>query len=163
MRTNFFRDAQTAEQAKEIFHRLAKELHPDNGGDAEQFKAMRAEFEDVFRKVQNIHETKDGKRYEKNSKQTATEYADMIERMIHWQGVTIEIIGAWVWVSGDTKNYRDQLKAMRFFWSKSKKAWYFNGEEHKSRRRGHYSLDELRTKWGSEEVETEKAEAITAA
>ena len=38
----------TAEQIRKEYIAWAKRLHPDNGGDAEQFKAMQGEFDDMW-------------------------------------------------------------------------------------------------------------------
>ena len=158
MTNRFFQNCKTEEQVKETFTRLAKQFHPDNGGDAEMFKAMMNEYKEAFARCKGKHTTKDGEEYTKETKYTAEEYADIIDKIIHFENVTIEIIGSWIWVSGNTFNYREALKNLDFFFSKSKKAWYNNGDEKRSHRRGHSSLNELRDRWGTEEVATEAAE-----
>ena len=160
---NYFTNCKTEEQVKEAFTKWAKELHPDNGGDAEAFKQMMNEYKKAFDACKGIHTNKDGETYTKESNYTAEAFADIIEKIIHFENVTIEIIGSWIWVSGNTFTYKDNLKALHFFYSKNKKAWYHNGDEKKSHRKGHYSMNELRARWGAEEIETEKAEKIEAA
>lgn len=39
-------------------------------------------------------------------------------------GLIIELIGTWLWVSGNTKENKEELKAMRFKWSHNRIAWY---------------------------------------
>lgn len=160
--TTYFTDCKTIEQLKKAFYKIAKELHPDNGGNAEEFKAMQNEYNAVFNRVKNIHATADGDTYEKETAETPEQFADIINKIIHFEGVTIEIIGSWIWTTGNTYEYKDVLKELHFMWSKSKKAWYYNGETDGRKRRGHYSLNKIREKYGSQEVETEKTEKLAA-
>lgn len=162
----YFNDCKTAEEVKSTFFKLAKELHPDNGGDAESFKKMMAEYRIAFERLKNIHTTKEGKTYERTgdnaTTETPDEFADVINRVIFFDGVTVEIIGSWVWLTGNTMAYKDDIKAAGFWWSRSKKAWYYNGDSKHSHRRGHYSLDGLRDKWGTETVKKGKQVYLTA-
>ena len=67
--------------------------------------------------------------------------------------LTIEICGAWVWVSGDTKNHKDALKSSGFKWAPKKKMWYFRpSDAKKSRSFGKFSINEIRDKYGSVSV-----------
>ena len=156
----YFNKCKSIEDVKETFRKLAKQLHPDNGGNAEEFKAMKAEYESAFNRLKNVHRTQEGKTYE--SKQESTEtpemFAAIIEKLLKMDGVKIEIIGSWIWLTGNTMAYKEEIKALHFFWSSTKKAWYYTGEEKKSRRKGHYSMDGLRNKWGSQTVGTGKEE-----
>lgn len=156
----YFKDCKTAEDVKATFKDLAKKLHPDCGGNAEEFKAMMQEYEKAFETFKNVHTNSKGETYEKATTETAKEYADIIFSIIHLDGITIEVIGSWVWVTGDTYQYRDILKAAGFTWSKSKKAWYNAGEKLEGKRRGHYSMKQLRDRFGSETIEQEKQERI---
>jgi curved DNA-binding protein CbpA len=161
MTQKYFQNCKTAEELKKAFHKEAVRLHPDNGGSAEEFKNMKAEYERMFEKLKNIHKTASGETYEKEtSTQTAAEFADIIEKIIHMEGCKIEIIGAWVWVSGNTFQYKDQLKELHFFYSKTKKSWYHNGAEKKTHRKGHYTMDQLRDRFGSEDIEVEPQQKI---
>lgn len=160
----YFTDCKTIEDVKVTYHKLVKELHPDNGGDAEQFKSMMNEYKIAFDRYKNIHATQSGETYEKEPEQdtqeTAEQFAEIINKVIHFEGVKIEIIGSWVWLTGNTMIYKDQIKDLGFFWSKSKVAWYYNGSEKKTRRRGRYNMDGLRSKWGSTTVKNEKQEKL---
>lgn len=156
----YFTGCETIEDIKRTFKELAKKLHPDNGGDAEEFKEMMSQYTEAFNNLKNIHSSVNGGTYEKATAETAEQFADIINKVIFMDGVNVEIIGSWVWLSGNTYIYKDQIKVAGFFYSKSKKSWYYNGEEKKSHRRGHYSMKQLRSKWGSVEVETEPTKAL---
>ena len=64
----------------------------------------------------------------------------------------IELIGSWIWISGNTYIIKEQLKELGFFFSGNKKAWFFNGQEHKGHRAFYKTLEELKLKWGVENV-----------
>lgn len=158
----YFKDCKTAEELKKAYHKAAAKLHPDNGGNEEEFKKMQSEYMKAFDRLKNIHTNAAGETYEKESSENAADFMDIINKVIHLDGVNIEIIGSWVWLTGNTSLYKDEIKAAGFWWSKNKKSWYFNGDDKKSRRRGRFTMDQLREKWGSEEVKKEKQERITA-
>ncbi len=63
----YFKNCKTIEDVKNIFKTLAKKLHPDNGGNPEEFKNMMAEYKIMFDRLKNIHQSKDGDTYEKKT------------------------------------------------------------------------------------------------
>lgn len=158
----YFENCRTIEDVKKTFKELARRLHPDNGGDAEAFKAMMQEYEKAFNRLKNTHYNSQGETYDKETETTETpeQFAEIINKVIFMDDVKIEIIGSWVWLSGSTMVYKDEIKAAGFWWSKSKKAWYYTGEKEHSKRRGRYSMNKLREKWGSVEVEKEEQKRL---
>lgn len=158
----YFNGCRTIEDVKKVFKELAKALHPDNGGDAEAFKAMMQEYQAAFNRYKNTHTNAAGETYtsDKETTETPEQFAEIINKIIFMDGVKIEIIGSWVWLSGNTMIYKDEIKAAGFWWSKSKKAWYYTGEKEHHKRRGHYSMNGLRDKWGSVEVEREEQKRL---
>lgn len=156
----YFVNCKTLEEVKHLFKELAKKLHPDCGGDAEEFKAMKAEYEKAFERCKNTHQKDDGTFYQKETNESASMYADIIDKIITFKGVLIEIIGSWIWVSGNTKPYKDQLKEIGFKWSKSKSAWYYTGQTVFVKRKGGYSMNSIRNMWGSTVVDAENREAV---
>lgn len=158
----YFENCKTAEELKKAYHKAAAKLHPDNGGDAEEFKTMQAEYMRMFDRLKYIHVNAAGETYEKETSETAAAFMGIIEKVIHFDGVNVEIIGAWIWLTGNTLTYKEEIKAAGFWYSKTKKAWYYNGSDKKTHYRGRYKLDELREKWGSEEIKKDRRERITA-
>lgn len=158
----YFTNCTTAEEAKDLYRKLAKQLHPDCGGDAEEFKRMSAEFSEVFDSLKNTHRNAEGKTYTKETQQTAAEFMDIIEQLIHMTGCTVELIGSWIWVSGNTYEYRDHLKKLGFKYSNQKKAWYTHEGPYKKRSKKNYSMNDLRNMWETTEFEQEDSERIPA-
>jgi len=54
---------QTAEELKKQYRELAHNHHPDNGGDIEVMKAVNAEYAELFPRLKDIHQNKDGEKY----------------------------------------------------------------------------------------------------
>ena len=153
----YFANCTTIEDVKSTFKVLAKQLHPDCGGSSEEFKSMMGEYQTTFESLKNVHSDSEGRTYDtKETSETPEQFANIINKIIFFDGVVIEVIGSWLWLSGNTYPYKDQIKAAGFHYSKSKKAWYYNGKTEKTYSRGRYTMTKLREKWGSETVKTEK-------
>lgn len=150
----YFSNCQSLEDVKTTFKTLAKQLHPDCGGNAELFKQMMTEYKTAFERWKNCDNTSHSQ--QKNAAETPEQYADIINQIIFFDGVQIEIIGSWIWLSGNTYQYKDQIKALGFFYSSSKKSWYYTGSTEKSYRRGRYSMNKLRERWGSQTIQNQK-------
>ena len=144
---------QTAEELKKMYRKLAFTHHPDNGGNEEEMKIVNSEYAQLFDKLKDIHTNAQGERYTKETKETPEQFISIINELIRFDGMLIEIIGSFIWVSGDTKPYKEQLKAMGFKWSPNKSSWYLVPEGYKRKNRKHYSMDDIRGMYGSQEVE----------
>jgi hypothetical protein len=81
---------------------------------------------------------------------SSEEYRRAIEQIIHLDGITVELVGYWIWVTGNTYPVKGTLKSAGFFFAPKKLAWYFRTAEYKVSKGGKKSLDEIRSKYGSE-------------
>ena len=147
-----FNNINSIEELKKEYKRLALKMHPDMGGNAEEFKKMKNEYERLFEILKNK------KTATQNAEKTETpqEFQEIIDKLIFFDGITIEIIGSWIWLTGNTYQYREQIKELNFKYSKNKKSWYFNGNDNNIKRRGHFTLEELRNRFETSEIETNK-------
>ena len=134
----------TLEELKKAYHRLCLKLHPDVGGSDEEMKILNAEYEQLFERVKNIHVNKDGETYEKETQETPQEFQSLIAELLKLDGIEIEIIGCFVWVSGNTKPHKEQLKALGFRWHSKKKCWYKSPDNYHRWGGGEYSMDDIR-------------------
>jgi len=61
------------------------------------------------------------------------------------RGLKVELIGSWVWVSGNTRPHKELLKSYKFKFSKNKRAWsYHQGGRYRKKTDRNYNLEELR-------------------
>ena len=84
-------------------------------------KILNAEYETLFERVKNIHVNKDGETYEKETNETPQEFQWLINELLKLDDIDIEIIGCFVWVSGNTKPHKERLKELKFKWHSKKK------------------------------------------
>ena len=146
----YFENCKTAEELKKAYRTWAKKLHPDLGGDTEEFKVMQNEFEKAWERLKNVHVNSEGKQYTKETTETAEEFIHIIEVLTRLNGVEVEICGNWIWVSGNTKEHRGILKQLNFKWAHKKQAWYYHSEPYRKRSRRELTLEEIREMFGSE-------------
>ena len=141
----------TLEDLRSMYRQLAMTYHPDRGGDTEAMKKINAEYDVLFPKLKDIHKTKDGETYtaRQESTETADQFKSLIDELMKMDDITIEIIGCFVWVTGETKPHKEQLKALKFRWHNKKVAWYLKPENYKKRSHKDYGLDEIRTMYGT--------------
>lgn len=146
-----FNKATTLEELKAIYKRLAMKHHPDRGGDVETMKEINALYDEYFEMLKTVHKNKDGKTYTKETDETADFYKDIINALLRMKGVEIEIIGCFIWLSGNTKEHKDAIKGLGFKWHAKKKMWYLAPKGYRKRwnKKHDYSIDEIRGMYGT--------------
>lgn len=141
-----FNNITTIEEAKKQYRELAKLHHPDKGGDAEIMKQVNSEYDFICSKILKGENLSDADFNEAWS--SSQLFKEKIDCIINVDGLIIEIVGLWIWVTGLTRPNSELLKNSGFFWASKKLAWYWRPES-AAGGRGKYSLDELKTKYGS--------------
>ena len=135
-------------EAKKVYKTLAKKLHPDVGGSEEEFKLLNAIYNDFI----------ENKIYFSNDFKIDLDLEKIISQILHFENITIELVGSWIWLSGDTKEIKDKLKELGFKWASKKKMWYYG--EMKGKSHGEKSLDEIKDKYGSKTFKKKENEKI---
>lgn len=161
---SYFQNITDAAELKAEYRKLCKLYHPDKGGSTEQMQAINNDYEKAMRRILSGKPEADygeGKWYKTRQEEEETEakIREAIEKIAHLDGLDIEIIGAWVWVSGNTQAHKEALKAAGYWWMNKKKMWAFKGKP--SSGRGNTTLEEMREKYGSEKVYT-RSRALAA-
>ena len=136
-----------------MYKQLAKQHHPDCGGDTATMQAINTEYPQACARVlrgDNItsEDTEEQIRM-------SEEYRAVIELLIVLPDIIIEVVGNWIWVTGNTRPVKTQLKAAGLFFASKKVAWYYRSEEYKTTG-SKKSLDEIRAKYGSEQVKSRR-------
>lgn len=154
----YFKQCCTSEELKKEYKRLVFLFHPDRGGDTETMQAINAEYERFFELLKNKHRNAEGEMYEKDTDETPEEFRDILMKIIKLHGVDAEICGSWVWLTGNTLEYKEYLKQCGFRWSGGKKAWYWHSGEYRKKSKKTLSLNDIREMYGSEKVKREEPE-----
>lgn len=157
---NYFKDCKTLEEVKKLYRQLAMANHPDKGGDLETMQKINNDYAyTIAHIVEQGNYTEERAEREMNASQA---YKDAIDKIIHLDGIIIELCGFWIWVTGNTKPHKDALKAAGYFWAHKKAAWYFRTEEYKVKSRYKMSLDQIRKKYGSQTVQGKNRDELAA-
>lgn len=156
----YFDKCHDLDTLKREYKRLCMLHHPDRGGDTRTMQDINAEYTRVFnrlKKAQNTAaETDDSV---KHTDETPEDYRAIIEALLRVKGITIELVGSWLWVSGDTKPHKDELKAAGMFWSGKRRMWYWHPPQERKGRRfaSRKSMDDIRATYGSVTFDTDAA------
>ena len=146
-----FKGVEGINEAKKIYKNLAKKLHPDmEGGSEESFKILNAIYTDLI----------EHKIYFSNDFKIDIELEKVISLILHFENITIELVGSWVWVSGDTKEIKEKLKELGFKWASKKKMWFYG--QMKGRNPQEKSMEEIKSKYGSEILKSKAKKQIAS-
>lgn len=150
---NFFNNCDTIEQVKATYKTLAKMHHPDKGGDLATMQAINTEYSFAIAKLakgENLSSEETNNIINENEM-----YRAAIAAIIALDGINIELVGNWIWVTGNTFPVKATIKGAGFFFASKKVAWYFRTDEFKKSSGGKsQSLDSIKNKYGSESIKT---------
>ena len=149
----------TKAEFKIIYRRLSLIFHPDKEtGDTVKFQKLGEAYEQLQNEYSfrtSVLKEKEREEFEADPNFWYTFGAEMEKAYIVIMNlpVVIEIIGDWLWASGETYPHRELFKEAGFFFSRKKAAWYWREEWKKQYyRRGKYSLEEIREMHGSQRI-----------
>lgn len=178
---SYFNNVNTLEELRKQYKELLKKHHPDcPGGSTEATQEINAEYDRLFKLLKDKHDSKTAEDSTNGTESTeSTEKSDferkkydftedqklreVLQRIITLEGINIEIVGAWIWVDGNTFAHKNILKSIGFKWAKAKKKWYYHTEAFRKKSHRVLSMDDIRNYYGSTEVETEGTKKLMEA
>jgi curved DNA-binding protein CbpA len=155
---HFFTACQSIEEAKKIYRSLLLKYHPDHAGQEgeaitreiiNQFNNFLKSF--MFHSFNSYYEDKEWK----PEADAVTPFQDILQKIINLD-CEIEIIGYWIYCF-NSKEVKEQLKELGFWFSGKHKAWVFSGKPKKNIT-SRETLDQIRAKKGSQKIEKEEKE-----
>ena len=167
--TKWFRGVTNRKELKALYKELVKKYHPDCGGNEADMKAINAEYDQLFKVLPDV--TKDGTEYKKadyqtgrtgSTKERPEDFRNALAAVIRFNDIEIEICGDWIWLHGNTFAHKDVIKNAGYYYSSNKKSWYWHDADYVKKNHKHYSMNEIRLMHGSEFVQTESQQQITA-
>ena len=136
---------------KTAYRKLSMVFHPDrNPAGLEMMKLINAAYLALKDITRDIDVTENANTYG-----THANYSEAINAALNAiinLGLKIEICGAWIWVSGNTKPHKEALKAAGFYWNAKKVMWYFRPADYRSYNKGKWTMAQIRDAYGSDEV-----------
>lgn len=151
----WFNNINDLNELRKAYKKLAVLHHPDKGGSTSDMQEINNEYEILSKKLINSNPdfSEARKSYEYNVSEAIIK---LIDEIINLAGIEIEMIGNWVWCSGNTKPVKDKLKESGFKFSRNKTAWYWHLGEYRKFNNKRFDLDDLRNMWGSEKFKKEQ-------
>ena len=141
----------TIQEVKQEYRKLAFKYHPDRGGNLESMQELNNEYDRVVQEVNMRSERKAN-----INEGLENNFKKVIYELLKLDNLTINIVGWYIWVSGETKQHKDKLKELGLFWSTNQKQWYYNGTTHKSKSCSKKSWGEITSFYGCYQVEIQR-------
>lgn len=167
----YFKNVGTLEELRRQYKELLKKHHPDNGGNVADMQEINVEYDRLFKVMKDKHEHRSESDTEKQSDFSKMKYdftedqklREVLYKIVGFDGIVIEIAGAWIWVSGDTYAYKKELKETGFKWASQKKMWYWHSDVFRKKGRKTLSMEDIRSYYGSTRVETDGTKRLKQA
>ncbi|HNW97985.1 MAG TPA: hypothetical protein PKK00_06205 [Bacteroidales bacterium] len=155
MNIKYFFDCHSLEEVKRKYKELAMKHHPDRGGVTAIMQEINNEYEEIQK-----NPLFDFAKQSEEDKQEFIRYPEIINQIICLDGLIIELIGNWIWLSGNTYTHRAILKQIGFYFASKKVMWYYRPSDYKSLNKSPKSIEEIRKKYGSDIVESKKEKFV---
>jgi hypothetical protein len=153
---NYFQHCKSIEEAKKHYRELLMQYHPDHAGPEGEAitKEIIAQFNNFLKgfmshSFNSYYEDKEWK----PEAETVYDFQDILQQIIHLD-CEIEIIGYWIYCF-KSKEIKDRLKELGFWFSGKHKAWIYSGSFKKGRA-SKKTLDDIRAEKGSRKVSKEE-------
>ena len=143
------------DELRKAYRAAAFAAHPDHGGSTEAMQKVNAAYEkrfDILKAEQNARADADPTGKTSRVEEMPQEFRAVIEKLLSIKNIIIELCGSWVWVSGDTKAHKDEIKAVGCFWSNKKCMCYWRCAKDAHHGKSHASMEDIRRKYGSERI-----------
>lgn len=171
---NYFSNCRNPDEVRSIYRQLVKVHHPDLGGDTRTMQEINAAYEQVLRSMngKTFYRTSSGagtgetaEKWEYHySAEREQEIAEAIARVMRIIGNATDtnayIVGLWIWVVGNTRPYRQELKVAGFWWNQKRSAWTWKPAGTRSRYNPRKTLEDILSE--GVRVKTEQREQRTS-
>jgi hypothetical protein len=146
------------EDLQSAWRLLAKKYHPDINPDGlEIMKAVNAAYNLL---MENINKWSIRSFTDDGSPSIDEALAAIYAKIRHLPDISLEVCGSWLWVTGNTYPVREPIKAAGLKFSSNKKAWYWHPEGYRKRSKKSFNMDEVRTMWGSQGLDSEPLQGV---
>ena len=145
----FFDNLKTPEQIKARYFDLAKQHHPDHGGDLQTMQRINSEFAEALNAAQTASADQAQNTFDDD---IPDQYISVLTVLFSIPDLSIELCGSWLWIFGNTYPARETLRDAGCCWSSSKKKWYWCPTGSTSRRRRTFTMEQIYSMYGSREI-----------
>ncbi len=154
MKTNFFKNCRSLDEAKREYKRLAMLHHPDRGGKTETMQEINEQYEQIIRNpMYGFNQATN------EAREDFIRFPEIIDKVIGFN-ITIEVCGNWIWLSGNTIAYKEELKKIGFFFAPKKAMWYWRPKSHKGTNTKTMDMDYIRSRYGSDVITSQRDKSL---
>src|SRR5574343_217680 len=147
----------TMDSLRKAYRAISKKYHPDvNPNGLEMMKLINMSYDLLVEKFNSWSLAG----FHPDEVSVDELLQEIFEKIKHCSGVKFEVIGSWLWVTGNTRPYKALFKTVGFKWSPNKVAWYWHPGEWKKFSKKRLDLDQIRDIYGSMILEGEKKHSI---
>jgi DnaJ-class molecular chaperone len=141
---------------KTAYRQACKKYHPDINPDSlELMKLINCAYDFLKKHINKWSFTQSN-----DDTPLDEQMQDLFNKIKHFVDIKSELCGTWLWLSGETWRYKKELKEYGFKWASKKRQWYWSPAGYRKRGKKVFSMDEIRSKYGSVELEPELRSAI---
>ncbi len=134
----YFQNCTSVNQIKDEYRKLCFIHHPDIGGDVEVMKIVNIQYHEALAAAHGQSskgtDQKDHTYYYNQDIEQVI--IDKINILVGLQmaGVNILLVGTWIWVDGDTRPHKEELKAAGLRWNGKRSKWFWSPPGSRKRR-----------------------------
>jgi hypothetical protein len=161
MQNNYFSTCNTIDEAKNVFRKLCKEIHPDQRPTEEQATAHK-EFIILREQYNNFKPSEGRERTEADNTDT---FYNLFKNFDILKNVNIVFMNKWIWlfdeVPGATKEQKEIIKNINLdgfkrIWNKTRKIWQYipTNSSYKKFNNVERTPSELKNYFGAKEYKT---------
>lgn len=85
---------------------------------------------------------------------------EQLNKIIHIQNIIIDLVGSWLWISGNTYVVRKYLKENNFKYAHKKKNWYWHGTPYRKYNNKEYTLEEIKKMFKTQRINNKKTNQL---
>ena len=156
----FFNHLTEVGAIKSEYRTLAKLHHPDRGGDTVTMQKINAEYHAALERLngQTSIGTDSKEHTYYYNREVEQEVIDKIFELLALAlpNTEIELIGTWIWISGDTRPVKDSLKEAGCRWHCKRQLWYWRRFTYR-RKYSNMSMNQLRRSYGCQTFEKKES------
>jgi len=143
---------------KKQYIKLSKKYHPDAGGTTSQFQQLQSEYNILMNKI--LRQGKLTSEQVENEIILDQAIRDIVDALVNIDMLNVELIGKWLWISGNTYPVKTTLKqaGLTYIKKDGKPYWVYKGVESTSR--GKTSMEQIKAKYGVHVVDIPKIKKI---
>ena len=144
IKSNLFFGCNSASEVQLRFDELSRIFNDQD----EMLQALKAEYSTL---MAVLSESKPAELV-KEETFTMSDIIKCLEERVNPEGLKLEIVGKYLWLSGATFAVKEGLKQLGFRYSPDKKSWYWRTEADKSSNTKPIPLEMIRSEYGTGEV-----------